>query len=254
MNKSGRRLRGIFITGTDTGVGKTVVGCALAAWLHQRGVEVGVMKPVATGGQLVGEGGVPRVVSDDARRLVTCAGVDDPLTLVNPVCFREALAPWTAAIRSRARIRMERIERAFQALRTRHELLIVEGVGGLLVPLSAHDTVAQLAKRLGLPILLVARPGLGTLNHTLLSLACIRRLRLPYYGVVINHAQPPPPLRADRIAQRTNPDVLRRFTRVLGVLPFRREAAKEREAAPRLLAGWVARHLERSFLHRLLAR
>lgn len=213
-----KRIQGVFVTGTDTGVGKTFVACALAAWCRREGIEVGVMKPVATGGRRVGG----RWVSDDAIRLARAAGVDDPWALVNPVCFREPIAPWTAALRARTPIRMEVICRAFQALGARHEFLIVEGVGGLLVPLSARTTVADLAKQLGLPVLLVARSGLGTLNHTLLSLQCLRAKRLPLVGIVMNQSEPPPTEMMSRLSAKTNPSILKRFARapVLGQLPF----------------------------------
>ncbi len=206
------------MTGTDTGVGKTFVACALAAWCRHQGIDVGVMKPVATGGRRVRG----RWVSDDAIRLARAAGVDDPWALVNPVCFREPIAPWTAALRARTPIRMAVICRAFQALGARHEFLIVEGVGGLLVPLSARATVADLAKELGLPVLLVARSGLGTLNHTLLSLQCIRGKKLRLLGVVMNQSEPPPTEVMSRLSAKTNPSILRRLTRapVLGQLPF----------------------------------
>jgi dethiobiotin synthetase len=217
-----KRARGFFITGTDTGVGKTVVACALAAWYRQRGDDVGVMKPVATGGRRMREGNAYRWVSDDARQLVRAARVRDPWSLVNPVCFEEPLAPLTAALRARAPIRWQPIVDVFRRLAARHELLIVEGAGGLLVPLTPTATVADLARRLGLPLLVVARPGLGTLNHTLLTLHAARASGLALHGVVINHAQKPPRDAMARVAQRTNVAMLRRLARVpVWVLPFR---------------------------------
>lgn len=205
---------GIFVTGTDTGVGKTVVACALAAWCRRQGIDVGVMKPVATGGRFLVEEGRRRCVSDDARALARAARSHDPWSLINPVCLTEPLAPWTAALRARTTIRLEPILAAFRALASRHEFLIVEGVGGLLVPLSRHTSVADLIGQLGLPTLLVARPGLGTLNHTLLSLECLRHRRLPCLGILVNHAQPPPRDPMGRVAHQTNPMILRRLTGV----------------------------------------
>jgi len=233
-----KRVRGIFVTGTDTGVGKTVVACALAAWCRRQGLDVGVMKPVATGGRRL-EG---RWVSDDAVRLARAAGTDDPWTLVNPVCFREPLAPWTAALRRRAPIRVARILEAFQTLGKRHEFLVVEGVGGLLVPLTARTTVADLAVRLRLPVLLVARPGLGTLNHTLLSLQCLRNKRLRLIGILMNQSEPPPAGAMSRLASRTNPEILRRIARapMLGRLPFQRAWGNGGLANARL-DDWFAR-------------
>ena len=249
-----RRVRGLFITGTDTGVGKTVVACALAAWSRHHGVDVGVMKPVATGGRSVSNGAARYWLSDDARRLAAAAGVDDPWSLINPVCFKEPLAPWTAARRARTAIRLDAPLAALRTLRRRHPFLIVEGVGGLLVPLGPRTTVADLAKRFGLPLVVVARPGLGTLNHTLLTLECARRLRLPVRGIIVNQATPPPRDPMNRLAEETNPGILRRIARapVLGRLPFL-PAVDGRHPVPEAVAlcRWVGRHLDPQFLDEL---
>ena len=229
-----RRIRGVFITGTDTGVGKTVVAAALAAWCRARHIDVGVMKPVATGGRLFSTKGMRRYVSQDAIDLVKAAGSEDSWSLVNPVCFREPLAPWTAAQRARTSIRLDEILHAFRILRARHRYLIVEGIGGLLVPLTARSSVAHLAKHLELPLLVVARPGLGTLNHTLLTLRCARDLDLPVAGVLVNQAQPPSRDAMARVIAETNVVVLKSLSRVpvFGPFPF---AASAQSLDPRLL-------------------
>ena len=260
-----KRMRGIFITGTDTGVGKTVVACALAAWYRRRGFDVGVMKPVATGGRMVREGASPRrqgggsrvvrwhCVSDDARRLAASAGVTDPWSLINPVCFREPLAPWTAAMRAGNPIQLRTVLDAFQSLSARHELLIVEGVGGLMVPLGPRLTVGMLAARLGLPLILVARPGLGTLNHTMLSLQYARALKLPVRGIILNETQAPRRDPMARLAERTNPGILKRMTAVpiLGSFPFAPALVKHRHRLrdSKALSRWVARHLYSAVLN-----
>ena len=111
-----RPPRGFFITGTDTGVGKTVVACGLAAWCRAQGLNVGVMKPVATGGRWVRQAGTKRLVSDDAVRLARAAGTADDWALINPVCFEEPLAPWTAARRLHTSIRLQRVHEAYRIL------------------------------------------------------------------------------------------------------------------------------------------
>lgn len=250
------RPRGFFITGTDTGVGKTVVACALAAWSRRHGVDVGVMKPVATGGRYVANGATGRWVSDDARWLAAAAGASDPWSLVNPICFEEPLAPWTAARRARTAIRLKTPRAAFRSLSSRHPCLIVEGVGGLLVPLGPRTTVADLAKQLGLPLVLVARPGLGTLNHTLLTLEHARRLRLPVRGLILNQSAPPSRDPMARLAEQTNPDVLTRLARVplLGRLPYLAAVEGRRrltEVETTALNRWAGRHLDSQFLDEL---
>lgn len=259
------RPRGLFVTGTDTGVGKTVVACAFAAWARHHGLDVGVMKPVATGGRFTpyhrgagfsANGTAGRWIADDAKWLASSAGVDDPWPLVNPVCFKEPLAPWTAAMRARAPIRLDAVLDAFRALSRRHQFLIVEGVGGLSVPLGPRATVADLAKRLGLPLVLVARPGLGTLNHTLLTLAYARDYGLRVRGLIVNYASPPSREPMARVAERTNPRILTRIGRVpfIGELPFLRALNGRHRVTPadaRTLSRWLGRHLDRRFLDEL---
>lgn len=170
---------GVFVTGTDTGVGKTVVGCAIAEGLRRRGMDVGVMKPIETG---VGVQGPL-----DAIALAEAAGVEDPLELVCPQRFELPAAPSVAAAREGAGVDLFAIRRAYVALRERHAFLLVEGAGGLLVPIAPDYAMADLAAELRLPILVVARGALGTVNHTLLTLEAIERRGLPLAGVVISH-------------------------------------------------------------------
>jgi dethiobiotin synthetase len=204
----------IFVTGTDTGVGKTVVAAGIAAALARRGEDVGVMKPVASGARLRGG----RLVSDDALLLVRAAGSRDPLELVNPICLRPPLAPSVAARVSGRRIGLGRVWKAYRTLSRVHECLVVEGVGGILVPVLDRFPVALLAKRLGLPLLIVARPTLGTINHTALTVLAARTHGLPVRGIVINHHA-----RFRRgLAERLNPAALETETGVpvLGEVPW----------------------------------
>ena len=200
----------IFITGTDTGVGKTVVTAGIAAALRRRGVDVGVMKPVATGAV---DG-----VSEDALLLRKAAGVGDPSELINPVCLEPPLAPSVAARITGTRIDLRRVWSAYRTLSARHECMIVEGVGGLLVPILDRYPVARMAKRLGLPLVIVVRPTLGTINHTALTVHAARSFGLRVLGIVINHSE-----KLERgPAERTNPLALKTECRVpiLGEVPF----------------------------------
>jgi dethiobiotin synthetase len=173
--------RGVFVTGTDTGVGKTLVACALARGLRARGLDVGVMKPVETG---VGADG-PR----DAHALREAAGSEqDPLELVCPFALALPAAPTVAAAAEGRTIGLETIRRAFATLAARHAYLVVEGAGGLLVPVTGDASMADVAGELGLSVLVVARARLGTINHTLLTLEAVRVRGLTIAGVVISHA------------------------------------------------------------------
>lgn len=174
---------GLFVTGTDTGVGKTVVACALAERLRARGVDVGVMKPIETG---VGAQGPL-----DAIALAEAAGVADPMELVCPVRLELPAAPDVAAAAEGRTIDLGAIRAACAELRRRHELVIVEGAGGLLVPIGPDFSMAELAADLGLPLLVVARGRLGTVNHTRLTLEVAAARGLPVAGVVVSHGPIP---------------------------------------------------------------
>jgi dethiobiotin synthetase len=204
----------LFVTATDTGVGKTTVAGALAELLSGRGIDVGVMKPVATGARRIGE----TLVSDDVRFLSWAAGIDGSDEAVCPACYEAPLAPWVAAREEGLPVNELEILAAYQKLVARHQVLIIEGIGGILVPLTEGLSVAGLARRLDAPLLIVARAGLGTINHTLLTLEASRREGLDVRGVLLNRATPDPP----GPAERTNLGALRELTCVpiLGSLDY----------------------------------
>ncbi len=243
------RARGLFVTGTDTGVGKTAVAAGLAAWCHARGMDVGVMKPIASGGTRLADPGHTRWISPDAALLSHAAGVSDPWPLINPLCFREPLAPYAASLRAHQPIHWSSIIRAFQQLAQRHRFLILEGIGGLLVPLSRRRTVVDLIRMLRLPCLVVARLRLGTLNHTLLTVHEAQRAHLKVLGVVLNAAESPSTESGARVAEQSNPAILKTCLSVplLGTLPHHRRFANghlDRTA----LATWIDRSLDPTFL------
>ncbi len=221
-------MRGLFVTGTDTGVGKTEVAAALVAGWRARGLDVGAMKPAQSGV----EDGLPT----DADRLRTAAGGGDPPELVCPYTLRAPLAPAVAARLEGVEIDVQRVLEAAQELGRRHAALVVEGAGGLLVPLSATSTFADLAVALGLPVLVVARAGLGTVNHTALTCEALRARGLRVSGVVLNRstaaADPSEPHNAAEIERLTG-------ARVLATLPFLPDIAARALALRSALAGKV---------------
>jgi dethiobiotin synthetase len=206
-------MRSIFVTGTDTEVGKTVVAGVLAVVLKRRGLDVGVMKPVASGGVRRGK----TLVSEDAIFLKRAADCDDPLDLINPICLEPPLSPHVAARVSGVTIDWARIDEAYETLSTRHEMLVVEGAGGLLVPLTDDFLVADLARKWDLPLVVASRIGLGTINHTLLTVEAARHRGLTVAGIIFNGYDES---RAGT-AERTNPDEIARLAGVpiLGILP-----------------------------------
>jgi dethiobiotin synthetase len=194
-------LPGLFVVGTDTGVGKTRVASAIARALVEQGRRVGVLKPVATGG--VGAG-------DDTSVLLAAIGGEMPRERVTPIAFEEPLAPPVAARRQGTPLAFEDVEHAVaEALAwwaDRAELIVVEGVGGLLCPLAERATLADLAVALDYPLVLVARRGLGTLNHILLTVEAARHRALRIAGLVLNGCEPT----TQPLAEATNPDELAR--------------------------------------------
>jgi dethiobiotin synthetase len=174
-------MRGLFVTGTGTGVGKTVVAGAIAAALRARGERVAAYKPVVTGLDEPAEPGWPR----DHELLAAAAGVA-PET-VAPHRFGPPVSPHLAAERAGVELEVDALVLAAGAAAAdaRADVLIAEGVGGLLVPLTSRRTVRDLAVALALPLVIAARPGLGTINHTLLTIEAARAARLAIAGVVI---------------------------------------------------------------------
>jgi dethiobiotin synthetase len=205
-------LCGLFFTGTDTGVGKTFVTASVARVLRQQGRDVGVCKPIATGARWV-QG---RWLADDTVCLAEAAEVDGPPERVTPWAFPEPVAPPVAARRQGVVLRLEALAQAVRDCGRPGGVLLVEGVGGLLCPLTESDTVADLALAVGLPVVVVTRRSLGTLNHTLLTLEVARARGLPVAGVVINETQPP-----GGLADETNVEELGRRIKVplLAVVP-----------------------------------
>ena len=177
------KKKAIFVTGTDTGVGKTIVAAVIARLLRNRGISVGVMKPVTSGCVEVEE----RLVSEDAELLSWASSVDRSDPDIAPYLLREALAPSVAAERDKVRIEFATIGAAFDRLAARHDFIIVEGAGGLMVPLAGGLLTADLINHLDLPIIVVARPDLGTINHTLLTTFSAKQLGIGVAGVIINN-------------------------------------------------------------------
>ncbi len=208
------RGRGIFITGTDTGVGKTYVARGIARTLTRDGIDVGVMKPAETGCRRRSGHLMPA----DAINLMKATGVRDSLDLVNPYRFSRPLAPSVAAELAGKYVDPARIISSFQKISKRHDFTIVEGAGGIMVPLSASYLYLDLAQSLSLPVLIVSRPGLGTINHTLLTIAALQKRRLPIAGVVMNFSKD----WKNGLAEKTSMSVIEEISgeRVLGIVRY----------------------------------
>ena len=201
------RYRGVMVTGTDTEVGKTVVAAGLARFLRGQCLDVGVMKPVASGAVESEAGGR---VSSDVVALVEAAGCSDPAEWVNPYCFTAPVAPALAAELEGVSVDMERISGCNERLCERHDLTVVEGAGGALTPVFGKLSVADLAQRLRIPALIISRAGLGTINHTVMTVECLRSRGVECLGFFLNRFPSTPDL-----AERTNAERIAAITGVL---------------------------------------
>jgi len=213
------QTKGVFITGTDTGVGKTVVSAALLCALKSAGVDAVYMKPVQTG-CLKKPGGL---IAPDLELVCSLAGLHPSKKeqqLMAPWRFAKACSPHLAAALEKRRISLPKIMKAFADLKRRHEFIVVEGAGGVLTPLARQLSMLDLMKALALPVIVVARPGLGTINHTLLTLRELRRAKLKIKGIVINHTGNT----RKTVIEKDNLKTMKRLgnTRIIAELPFMR--------------------------------
>lgn len=229
--------RGLVISGTDTGIGKTEVACALLRAFREAGLRVIGVKPVETGCRV--EGG--ELIPADGFRLREAAGVNEPIERIVPYRFRAPLAPAEAARAEGSTIGLDRIFQTFDALAGRYDLIVLESAGGLLVPLNDNFLFADLLPNFLLPVLLVAPNRLGTLNHTLLSIEALRARKVPVLGVVLNQIsdQPDP-------SATSNAESIRRYAKLDWTVQVPFFPVSRRE--PELLS------LFRPLLRELLAR
>jgi len=219
--------RGVFIAGTDTGVGKTLAACALIHALVESGVDVAPMKPVAAGA-IVHDGGW---ANEDTIALLRAAGRDAArMPDANPVLLREPMAPHIAAARERREITLEPILAAYERLRATAQFVVVEGVGGFRVPLSSTLDTADMARAFALPVVLVVGMRLGCLNHALLTADAIRDGGLVLAGWIANAIDPEMEVREENVAALQE----RLGAPLLGEIPY----------SPRPVAPALARCLD----------
>ena len=197
-------IKGIFITGTDTDVGKTVIAAGLTAALRRRGVRAVYFKPIQSG--CPEEGG--RLIPTDARFARDLAGLTEPLELLTPLTLRLPLAPGVAAAREGMAVDLGRVAASLRELAGRYDFFVVEGAGGLYVPLvDTSFLVLDLIRWLRLPLLVVARAGLGTINHTALTVMAARQAEIEVAGIILNRYT-----KAPSLAEQTNPGVIEAIT------------------------------------------
>ena len=220
LNLNLPKKNGLFITGTDTGVGKTLITGGIAAVLCSQGLKVGVFKPIASGCRDEGA-----LVSVDTEFLAMCAGAEYSLNVITPVTYKLPAAPLLCVEIEKRPINYEEIVNAYNYLCENTDVVLVEGIGGAMVPIDHEHTVLDLAAAFSLPTVIVARPNLGTINHSLLTIEAVRNAGIPVAGLVINGYKA---LDAD-IVEETAPDIICQFadTNLLSIVPYDEESNVE---------------------------
>jgi len=175
-------LKSLFITGTDTDVGKTYVTAGLTVTLRKMGTDVGVMKPFAAGtAQKKG------FKSEDVEILSNAAQVNDPENLVNPQFFKIAASPYTAWKKLKIKPKVSTILSSFKKLSKLHDTILVEGMGGVMTPILKNYFVADLIKEMKIPTIIVTRTKVGTVNHTIMTVKMCQKYKIPIHGIIINN-------------------------------------------------------------------
>ena len=175
-------MNGFFITGTDTGIGKTVVTACLATLFKSQGMDVGIMKPIETGV----DPACSSSANSDAKFLMESSSSTDAEDEVCPYRLKTPASPYQSAQIEGTQIQPSTILEKFKVLQSRHNMMLVEGIGGLLVPITHRYSVADLALEIGLPLIIVSRLRVGTLNHTLLTINAAKQHRLKIKGIILN--------------------------------------------------------------------
>ncbi|RKL64868.1 dethiobiotin synthase [Salipaludibacillus neizhouensis] len=202
-------MKGVFVTGTDTNVGKTIIASGIAAVLREKEVDVGVFKPFLSG--------ISRDHPESDTSLLKEMS-QTPLSTedITPFEFKEPLAPLVAGKLKGKLVNMTEVVRHWETIRVKHDFFIVEGAGGIAVPLGEVFLVSDLIKALQIPIIIVARPNLGTINHTFLTVKYAQSIGLSIAGIVINGVGE----KAD-LSERTSPEIIEKLCGVpiLGITP-----------------------------------
>ena len=252
--------KGVFITGTDTDAGKTIAAAAVLVSMRASGIDAVPMKPVQTGGRLDRQPG-PALSSTAPLRSDGRAGRRSDLELQSPdltfclqmaelrpdpeelqdmvpFIYEQACSPHLAAAKTGRVISLDRIFEAFRNLLRRHERVVVEGAGGVLAPVSANQTMIDLMAMLGLPVILAARPGLGAINHTLLSIREIERAGLKLHGIIFCETTGA----GWGEIEENNVETIRKMAkaRVLGRIPYMAELAEKNGISPQVFRIYSA--------------
>ena len=207
------KLRGVFITGIDTEIGKTEIACGFAWLLRKNEIKVGVMKPFATSSKIYSKD----YKSQDTAKLAKAAGVGDPDETLNPVFFPLTASPLMAAEISHKPINLKKVIEKFMFLKKKYDFIVVEGIGGVMVPITHKVSLLHVVRKMNLPVIIVSRPKLGSINHTVMTINACREFKVPIVGIIFNQM----PIRPN-IVESMTPFYIERLTKTktLSVIPF----------------------------------
>lgn len=230
-------MRGVFVTGTGTGVGKTIVSASLAWALRKRKLDVVATKPFATGKSVYSS----KYRSRDTAMLAEASGATEPDEELNPFFFKVPTAPMLAArILKRPAADVHGALFPLKKLGIKHGFVVVEGIGGVMVPLTESEFVADFARLVGLPVVIVTTPKLGTINHTLLTVRVCREFGLDVAGIIVNMMP-----RSPDAVEKNTPDAIRRLASLplLATLPLMKKPNYKQAAGALEKQGAVDRIL-----------
>jgi dethiobiotin synthetase len=214
-------MKVIFVTGTDTGIGKTVISSAVSAFFSLRKqMNVGVMKPFECGLSKTDKDLLPW----DAICLREASGSNDDLNIISPYTLEAPVAPEVAAMLEHVDLDINLVDKIFQSLKKSHDLLVIEGAGGVLVPIRDNFFFIDLIQKWNVPTLVVSRLGLGTINHTLLTVHLLKERGIKVLGVILNDT-----IGLDDVPTQTNPAILRKYlldVPILGIFPHVKDLIK----------------------------
>lgn len=224
-------MKSYFVTGTDTGVGKTVITASLARILRKKGIDVGIMKPIATGVD-----GNSRFKSEDVAILHDSALTNDDENIINPIFLPKPVSPYDASKDLHIEIDIDVVFESYRRLLKLHQMVLVEGIGGIMTPIKRNFFVADLIKQMNLETIIVTRSALGTINHTVMTAEICKKYSIPVKGLVINNSY-----EKGGLADKNAPSTLHEVTGlpILGIIPFVNDCQK-----PEMIADIVEKNMD----------
>lgn len=207
------KLQGVFIAGTDTEIGKTTIACGLAWLLRRNGIRVGIMKPFATSSNMYSN----RYKSHDTAALAKAADIEESDEILNPIYFPITASPYMAAEILHKTVDLGIVTKKFNILKKKYDFTVVEGIGGVMVPITAKISLLDVIRRMNLATIIVSSPKLGSMNHTVLTINACKVKKIPILGVIFNQMPKDP-----SIVESRTPNYIEKLTDIstISVIPF----------------------------------